>query len=186
MFIQKRRIRTMENNSRSAKNTVFLFYGLGIATLLLIADYFSGPFIQFPISYLIPITFLSWFHGRSWGLFLAILMPLVRFYYNIALWTIPWTIVEASINALIRIIVLSSFALIIDRTANQTQKLTRQVSLLEGLLPICSYCKKIRDQKDQWQVMEKYIMDRSEATFSHGICPDCLREQFGQLPMKRK
>jgi hypothetical protein len=185
-FHPKRRIGTMETNNHSVNSPIFLFYGLGMAILLLIADYFSGPFIQFPVSYLIPIAFLSWFHGRSWGLFLAILMPLVRFYFNIALWTIPWTIVEASINASIRMIVLSSFALVIDRTANQTRKLTKQVSMLEGLLPICSYCKKIRDQKDQWQVMEKYIMDRSEATFSHGICPDCLREQFGQVPIKRK
>jgi hypothetical protein len=157
-----------------------------MSILLLIADYFAGPFIQFPVSYLIPVAFLSWFNGRRWGLIFAILMPLVRFYFNVALWTIPWTITEASINALIRIVVLSSFALIIDRTAIQTRKLSRQVSLLEGLLPICSYCKRIRDQKDQWQVMEKYIMDRSVATFTHGICPDCLREYYGNVSMKKK
>jgi hypothetical protein len=176
----------METDSLSAKHPLFLFYGIGMSMLLLIADYFSGPFIQFPLTYLIPVAFLSWFNGKRWGLVFAILMPLVRFYFNIVLWTIPWTITEASINALIRIVVLSSFALIIDRTAIQTRKLSRQVSLLEGLLPICSYCKKIRDQKDQWQVMEKYIMDRSVATFTHGICPDCLREHYGDVLMKRK
>ena len=176
----------METDSLLAKHSHSLFYGIGMAILLLIADYFSGPFIQFPLTYLIPVAFLSWFNGKRWGLFLAILMPLVRFYYNIALWTIPWTITEASINALIRIVVLSSFALIIDRTAIQTRKLSRQVSLLEGLLPICSYCKKIRDQKNEWQVMEKYIMDRSVATFSHGICPDCLREHYGEVLIKQK
>jgi hypothetical protein len=176
----------METNSLSVKSPLFLFYGFGMSIMLLIADFFAGPFIQFPVSYLIPVAFLSWFNGRRWGLILAIFMPLVRFYFNIALWTIPWTIIEASINALIRIVVLSSFALIIDRTAIQTRKLSRQVSLLEGLLPICSYCKKIRDQNDQWQVMEKYIMDRSVATFTHGICPDCRREHFGDVPMKKK
>jgi hypothetical protein len=176
----------METNSLSVKRSLFLFYGFGMSILLLIADYFAGPFIQFPVSYLIPVAFLSWFNGRRWGLIFAILMPLVRFYFNIALWTIPWTITEASINALIRIVVLSSFALIIDRTAIQTRKLSRQVTLLEGLLPICSYCKKIRDQKDQWQVMEQYIMDRSVATFTHGICPDCLREHYGDVLKKQK
>jgi hypothetical protein len=176
----------METNSLSEKNLLFLLYGFGMSILLLIADYFSGPFIQFPVSYLIPVAFLSWFNGKRWGLFFAILMPLVRLYFNLALWTIPWSATEASINALIRIVVLSSFALIIDRTAIQTRKLSRQVSLLEGLLPICSYCKKIRDQKDQWQVMERFIMDRSEATFSHGICPDCLREHFGDISTKQK
>lgn len=176
----------MEKNNLSVKSSLFLFYGFGMSILLLIADYFAGPFIQFPLTYLIPVAFLSWFNGKRWGLIFAILMPLVRFYFNIALWTIPWTIAEASINALIRIAVLSSFALIIDRTAIQTRKLSKRVSLLEGLLPICSYCKKIRDQKDQWQVMEKYIMDRSVATFTHGICPDCLREHYGDVFKKQK
>ena len=176
----------METNSLRIKSSLVLFYGFAVSILLLIADYFSGPFIQFPLSYLIPIAILSWFNGRRWGLIVAIVMPLVRFYFNIALWTIPWTITEASVNAVIRILVLSSFALIIDRTAIQTRRLSRQVSLLEGLLPICSYCKKIRDQKDQWQVMEKYIMDRSAATFTHGICPDCMREHFGDMLKHQK
>ena len=176
----------METNSHSTNSPLFLFYGFAGSILLLIADYFSGPFIQFPVSYLIPVAFISWFKGRRWGLIFAILMPLVRFYFNIALWTIPWTVTEASINALIRIVVLSSFALITDRTAIQTRKLSRQVSLLEGLLPICSFCKKIRDQNDQWQVLEKYITERSPATFSHGVCPDCMREHYGHVLTNKK
>lgn len=176
----------MQISSLPMKKSLVVFYGFVVSILLLIADYFAGPFIQFPISYLIPVAFLSWFNGRRWGLIFAVLMPLVRFYFNVALWTIPWTITEASINAVIRIMVLTSFALIIDRTAIQTRELSRRVSLLEGLLPICSYCKKIRDQKDQWQVMEKYIMDRSEATFTHGVCPDCMREHYGDVHRKQK
>ena len=44
---------------------------------------------------------------------------------------------------------------------------------LQGLLPICSYCKKIRDDKDYWQQVEGYIEDHADVAFSHGICPDC-------------
>ncbi|MHB8655158.1 MAG: response regulator [Terriglobia bacterium] len=47
------------------------------------------------------------------------------------------------------------------------------VNQLQGLLPICSYCKKIRDDKNYWQQVEGYISAHSEAQFSHGICPDC-------------
>jgi|GEM_PF-1309470 len=140
--------------------------------------YFSGPFIQFPITYLVPVALVSWYNGRWWGIAFAILLPLVRFYYNIALWEVPWTITEASINAVIRIVVLSSFGLIIHRVAIQTRTLSREVELLQGLLPICSYCKKIRDQHDHWQPMEKYIMERSAASFTHGICPDCLQKHW--------
>ncbi len=48
------------------------------------------------------------------------------------------------------------------------------VKLLQGLLPICSYCKKIRNDKNYWQQVEAFISEHSEAVFSHGICPDCF------------
>ena len=175
----------MEKKGFQIKTSLILFIGIAVAILLVIADYFSGPFVQFPISYLIPIALLSWNNGRYWGLALAIVMPLIRFYYNVGPWTVPWTITEASINAVIRILVLSSFALLTDRTATQTRRLSRQVFLLEGLLPICAYCKKIRDQNGKWQVIEKYITDRSTAKFTHGICPECQQEQFGDILTKQ-
>ena len=48
-----------------------------------------------------------------------------------------------------------------------------QVRWLQGMLPMCSYCKKIRDDRDYWHEVETYISEHSEARFSHGICPDC-------------
>ncbi len=63
-----------------------------------------------------------------------------------------------------------------------------QVKKLEGLLPICSYCKRVRDDQDYWQQVESYITARSEARFSHSICPDCYEEHIApQLKdMKRQ
>jgi ABC-type phosphate/phosphonate transport system substrate-binding protein len=52
------------------------------------------------------------------------------------------------------------------------------VRLLEGIIPICSYCKKIRDDQNSWQQLEQYISGHSEAKFSHGICPHCFEEQM--------
>ncbi len=52
----------------------------------------------------------------------------------------------------------------------------KSVKLLQGLLPICSYCKKIRDDQNYWQRVENYITEHSEVTFSHGICPDCYKQ----------
>jgi DNA-binding response OmpR family regulator len=51
-----------------------------------------------------------------------------------------------------------------------------KVNQLQGMLPICSYCKKIRDDQNYWQKVENYITEHSEAQFSHGICPDCYAE----------
>jgi len=53
----------------------------------------------------------------------------------------------------------------------------QRVHILEGILPICMYCKKIRDDSDSWQQLEKYITEHSQAQFSHGICPKCLEEK---------
>ncbi len=53
-----------------------------------------------------------------------------------------------------------------------------QVRQLQGMLPICAQCKKIRDDDGYWHQIESYIRDHSEAVFSHSICPDCFRELY--------
>jgi hypothetical protein len=159
-------------------------YWLGIAILLLIVDYFAGPFIQFPITYLIPIALASWYSGRRWGLVFAFLMPFVRLFFNIQLWTVPWTIVDTSVNCGIRIIVFSLFVVLIDQTARQTRALAKEVSMMSGLLPICSFCKKIRDDSNNWQPIEQYIVTRSNASFTHGLCPECVEKHYGQYLKK--
>ncbi len=55
-----------------------------------------------------------------------------------------------------------------------------KVKLLSGLLPICSFCKKIRDDEGYWKDVEKFIRAHSGATFSHGICPECMDNQYGE------
>jgi phosphoserine phosphatase RsbU/P len=52
-----------------------------------------------------------------------------------------------------------------------------QVTQLQGLLPICMYCKKIRNDQNYWQRVESYIGEHSGATFSHGICPECVENR---------
>jgi PAS domain S-box-containing protein len=56
-----------------------------------------------------------------------------------------------------------------------------KIRLLEGIIPICMCCKKIRDDKESWQQLEEYISEHSEATFSHGICPECYTEEMKKI-----
>ena len=56
-----------------------------------------------------------------------------------------------------------------------------RVKLLSGLLPICAGCKKIRDDQGYWEQVEAYIQSHSEATFTHGLCPDCIRKLYPEL-----
>jgi len=72
--------------------------------------------------------------------------------------------------------VLSLQGTLADRVRDLEDALTR-VKQLHGLLPICSYCKRIRDDHDYWQKVEDYLSEHSEATFSHGICPDCYEKR---------
>lgn len=60
----------------------------------------------------------------------------------------------------------------------ELQKALSDVNVLSGLLPMCASCKKIRDDKGYWKQIEQYISDHSEAEFSHGICPDCVKELY--------
>lgn len=55
------------------------------------------------------------------------------------------------------------------------------VKRLGGLLPICAYCKRIRDDGDYWKQIEQFLEEKSEAQFSHGICPECLETHLSQL-----
>ena len=69
-------------------------------------------------------------------------------------------------------------ALEIDRLVNALQQALAQIKVLSGLLPICSYCKKIRDDKGYWNQLESYISSHSDALFSHSICPECRKNHY--------
>lgn len=57
-------------------------------------------------------------------------------------------------------------------------KRSRLAKTLSGMLPICASCKKIRDDKGYWNQIEAYITEHSEAKFSHGICPECMKKLY--------
>ncbi len=62
----------------------------------------------------------------------------------------------------------------------KAETLLEEIKMLRGILPICSYCKDIRDDRGYWHEVEKYIATHSEADFTHGICPDCMAKHFPQ------
>jgi PAS domain S-box-containing protein len=65
-----------------------------------------------------------------------------------------------------------------ERLIQELQKALAEVKTLSDLLPICSYCKNIRDDKGYWSKLESYITEHAGTRFSHGICPDCMRKNF--------
>ncbi len=69
---------------------------------------------------------------------------------------------------------------------DKLQRALTEVKSLSGLLPICSNCKKIRDDKGYWNKIETYLKDHSEADFSHGLCPDCVEKLYGSEEWYKK
>jgi PAS domain S-box-containing protein len=67
-----------------------------------------------------------------------------------------------------------------ERMIDELKEALANVKTLRGLIPICSSCKKIRDDKGFWSQVEVYVRDRSEAEFSHGICPECMKKLYGR------
>jgi len=65
-----------------------------------------------------------------------------------------------------------------EKLLKELQKALEDVNTLRGLIPICSSCKKIRDDEGSWNQMEIYISDHSKAKFSHGICPECSKRLY--------
>jgi len=68
-----------------------------------------------------------------------------------------------------------------EALVNELEKALEQVKTLQGLIPICSSCHKIRDDNGFWQRLEEYIEAHSEAEFSHGICPDCMKTLYPRV-----
>jgi CheY-like chemotaxis protein len=70
------------------------------------------------------------------------------------------------------------------RTLQELQNALKDIRTLSGFIPICASCKKVRDDEGFWSQVETYIADRSEAQFSHGICPECRDELYPMYSKK--
>ncbi len=84
------------------------------------------------------------------------------------------------------LVALGLVILVVDRVRLRAEQIEHHAHRLEGLLPICSYCKRIRDENGSWQSIEAYVTDHSKAGFSHGICPDCVKAHFPKLNLNQK
>ena len=72
-----------------------------------------------------------------------------------------------------------------DKNA-QLQKALDEIKTLQGIIPICANCKKIRNDKGFWEHVEKYISDHTDALFTHGLCPECIRTLYPDIKVKKK
>jgi ABC-type multidrug transport system fused ATPase/permease subunit len=67
-----------------------------------------------------------------------------------------------------------------EALANKLQGALAEIKTLSGLVPICAWCKKIRDDKGYWQTVEQYVSEHSQAEFTHSMCPECAKKYFDE------
>jgi hypothetical protein len=165
--------------SRHGAPWLFPLYWLFSSVVVLLLDLWMGPFRQFPVFFVLPVLLSAWFSGSRWGVTLAVVLPLVRLSFFLV-WGLPYSLGTALTNAAVRVLVLVVIALLAHRAAERTRVLEAEVHLLEGIVPICSFCKRMREDDGTWVRLEQYIGSRSAARFSHGFCPECAQEHYGK------
>jgi hypothetical protein len=158
-----------------SRRSTYVAMGLGI----LLLDWVTGPFLLFPILFVIPVALSAWFCTARFAYALAVTLPIVRFLMMV-FWESPTPLLDSAANGLIRILVLCLLAFFATR-ARETSELRERLRVLEGILPICSFCKDIRDEKGNWTKMESYISHRSEAQFTHSLCSRCAHKNYGDF-----
>ena len=75
---------------------------------------------------------------------------------------------------------------LIEKKNTELQSALEQINTLEGIIPICSKCKKIRNDKGYWNQVEQYICEHTDAEFSHGLCPDCFDELYQEAKARKE
>ncbi|MBX7143673.1 MAG: hypothetical protein K1X79_04415 [Oligoflexia bacterium] len=133
-------------------------------------DFLTGPDIQFPILFMLPVAGMARYCSLAPAILLSIVLTLFRAGTLYAWGVNPFGLIP-SVNSLIRIVMLLFVAYAVRQFV--------ELKILRGFLPICASCKKIRSKEGGWEQIESYISTRSEALFSHGICPECTEILYG-------
>jgi hypothetical protein len=168
-------------------------FGVGLALNLLvgIVDYLTGYSVGLSVFYLAPIGFFSWFVNKTAGVFMSVLcivtISLADYYagktYE-SYFAEFWNVFLLFCFFLIVTLLISELKLELKRRNDlilELQKASQEIKTLQGILPICASCKKIRDDQGYWKQIESYIREHSGAEFSHGLCPDCAKKLYPDI-----
>lgn len=152
-------------------------------------DYATGYDLHVFAFYFAPVWLIAWQVGLRSGIYMALLAAATWFAADYVSGH-PSSPGIAGWNALMELaacIVMAGIASVVRTQLRAREKLNTelfetmaQIKRLEGLLPICAACKQIRNERGEWELVEKYITAHSEAQFSHSVCPECARQLYPQ------
>jgi hypothetical protein len=175
------RFRQVGHSNRLEKSKLLLaLTALGLVSAVALLDVLTGYEAGVSSLYLVPVALASWTAGRTAGIFVSVICAGALLgadlksghkytYAFIPVWNaaviLSFFIVVTSL--------VTSHRRLEEQQEARLQKAIASVKTLRGLLPVCAWCKKIRDDHGYWNEVEAYIAAHSEADFTHGICPDC-------------
>ena len=157
-------------------------------------DFITGHELHFFVFYFLPVCLAGWRLGLTEAVIVSLLSAATWFYADFKAGHSYASHLVAVWNTLIR---LSAFLFVgwamarlstllaKERALSESlQESLAQIRVLEGIVPICASCKKIRNETGAWEQMEAYIRDRTHAEFSHGICPACARKMLAEAGIR--
>jgi hypothetical protein len=160
-----------------------LFLSLGLWGTIVWLELHTDIGLRMGPLYVLPAGLMGWYQARKTGALAAILLVTSWQVIDIRQAGAAVSVVEHLFNLVVRFISLVSVSLGASwaRSALEREKvLSRElhaalerVQVLEGLLPICAWCKKVRNDQGTWEQIEAYVSEHSNATWTHGICPEC-------------
>jgi hypothetical protein len=181
---------------KQQNRTTIITTGLVLVVILGVLDCVSGYEISFSILYLAPITLVTWFTERQWGYAVASISALVWLGADIMSghgFTHPlipfWNALMRLGFFFIVVTLLARLRLSYEeqtRIARELRESLEKVKVLSGLIPICAWCKNVRNDKGYWQRVEEYITENSQASFTHGICEECQARQLQGLHQQKR
>ena len=173
-------------------HTPVFFWALGLIILGAIGwfDYVTGYDLHVFAFYFVPVSLIGWYVGLRGGIYMALLAAgtwFVADYTSGHPYSSPGIAGWNALMELAACIVVAGIASVVRTQLRAQERLNAelfdtmaQIKRLEGLLPICAACKRIRDERGEWERMEKYITTHSEARFTHSVCPECARKLYPQ------
>lgn len=144
---------------------------------MVLLDIATGPYVQFPIVFVVPVGLAAHHLGRWPAVGFAASLVAARLVVARVLEPEHNPAWAAGVNAVVRLLVLLAIVAVVE-AQRRNRALQARVQALEGILPICSFCKKIRKPDGDWQAIESYVSERSAANFSHSLCEPCLRANY--------
>jgi len=163
---------------------------LGLILGLGVLDYITPLNFHLSLFYALPVAITAWFVGRVPAILTALVSAGVWYCSNhlgvdgYSWWFYKYWNTGMSFGWFLLVaLTISRIRRQLDREKRLNAELAdalAQVKQLRGLLPICAWCKKVRDDQGYWHEVGAYISSRSDAQFSHGICPICKEEQLAR------